>query len=305
MNTYIYLPGTRRTTQNPPAVLNSQDWPHYDYQPFFSRPIQSQSDEGSHTDATLASLSRRHFCSSFHLIRNLLLAVAVSTLLVNPVRTQAADEVFPVGPMLLSAEQLQTLIARMVNRQLAQPLGQGQTVKCQPYSPAAANVAATPATPQISDSKPSAGTSPEMTPAAAAEMPGIHFTAVDGREVDLASLRGKVVLIDFWATWCGPCMSEIPHVVDAYNQYHEQGFEVIGISFDTSKAALERATKAKDMPWPQYFDAKGWQNDFGVKFGIRGIPTMWLIDQEGRLVTKNARVDLAGQVAKLLAAESK
>lgn len=132
-------------------------------------------------------------------------------------------------------------------------------------------------------------------------MLGIHFTAVDGREVDLASLRGKVVLIDFWATWCGPCMAEVPHVVEAYNKYHEQGFEVIGISFDTSRRALENVTRAKNMPWPQYFDGKGWRNDFGVKFGIHAIPTMWLIDQQGRLVTKNARANLAGQVEKLLA----
>jgi thiol-disulfide isomerase/thioredoxin len=134
-----------------------------------------------------------------------------------------------------------------------------------------------------------------------AEKLGIRFTAVDGREVDLGSLRGKVVLIDFWATWCGPCMGEIPHVVDAYNKYHEQGFEVIGISFDTSKAALERVTKAKNMPWPQYFDGKGWKNEISSKYGINSIPAMWLLNKKGIVVSTNARGGLEETVAKLLA----
>jgi thiol-disulfide isomerase/thioredoxin len=128
----------------------------------------------------------------------------------------------------------------------------------------------------------------------------IKFTAVDGREVDLAKLRGKVVLIDFWATWCGPCIGELPHVLDAYRKFHDKGFEIVGISFDQDKAKLEQLTKAKGMTWPQYFDGKGWKNDYGVKYGIHGIPTMWLIDKQGKLATTNARTDLAGQVEKLL-----
>jgi C1A family cysteine protease/peroxiredoxin len=132
------------------------------------------------------------------------------------------------------------------------------------------------------------------------ETPDIQFTAVDGRVVNLASLRGKVVLIDFWATWCAPCMGEVPNVVNAYKTYHAKGFEIIGISLDTNKSALQAVTSANGMVWPQHFDGKGWQNAFAVKFGINSIPTMWLIDQQGRVVTKNARTDLAGQVAKLL-----
>src|SRR5438067_10175070 len=73
----------------------------------------------------------------------------------------------------------------------------------------------------------------------------IKFTAVDGREVDLAKLKGKVVLIDFWATWCGPCMGEVPHVVEAYQKLHGKGFEIVGISFDKDKGALEKTTKEK------------------------------------------------------------
>lgn len=142
---------------------------------------------------------------------------------------------------------------------------------------------------------------PVIKPVPPREMPDIQFTDVNGRPVDLASLRGKIVLIDFWATWCGPCMGEIPNVVNAYNKYHDQGFEIIGISFDTNKVSLKRVMEDKGMPWPQYFDGKGWANDFGVKFGIHGIPTMWLIDAKGQVITKNARTDLAGQVEKALA----
>ena len=130
----------------------------------------------------------------------------------------------------------------------------------------------------------------------------MKFTAVDGREVDLAKLRGKVVLIDFWATWCGPCMAEVPQVVAAYEKLHGRGFEIVGISFDQDKAAVERVTKEKKMAWSQYFDGKGWQNTYGVKYGIQGIPTMWLIDQQGKIASTNARHDLAGQVEKLLGA---
>lgn len=132
----------------------------------------------------------------------------------------------------------------------------------------------------------------------------IKFTAVDGREVDLAKMKGKVVLIDFWATWCGPCIGELPHVLEAYEKFHPQGFEIVGISFDQDKGALERLTKQKGMTWPQYFDGAGWKNTFGQRFGIRGIPTMWLVDKEGKLATRFGRSDLATKVEALLAGKT-
>jgi len=131
--------------------------------------------------------------------------------------------------------------------------------------------------------------------------PEIKFTAVDGREVNLANLRGKVVLVDFWATWCPPCRAEVPNVVAVYNKLHAKGFEIIGISLDQSKSALLAFIKSNNMTWPQYFDGEGWDNAISSKFGVNEIPAMWLVDKQGNLVTKEAREDLADEVEKLLA----
>jgi thiol-disulfide isomerase/thioredoxin len=128
----------------------------------------------------------------------------------------------------------------------------------------------------------------------------LKYTAVDGTAVDLAKLRGKVVLIDFWATWCGPCVAEVPEVVATYQKYHGQGFDIVGVSLDQDKAALEAFTKQHGMTWPQFFDGGGFDNAISKKFGIDAIPAMWLVDQKGMLVSTDAREDLAGQVEKLL-----
>jgi len=129
----------------------------------------------------------------------------------------------------------------------------------------------------------------------------IQFTAFDGRAVDLSKMKGKVVLVDFWATWCGPCMGELPHVKEAYQKLHDKGFEIVGISFDQDKSALEKTLKEKEMTWPQFFDGDGWKNKYGQEFGIHSIPTMWLVDKKGNLRDVNARGELEEKVSKLLA----
>jgi peroxiredoxin len=129
----------------------------------------------------------------------------------------------------------------------------------------------------------------------------LQFTAVDGRSVDLARLKGKVVLIDFWATWCGPCLGEVPNVKKTYDQFHARGFEIVGISLDKDKDKLTQFIADHQMAWPQFFDGLYWQNKYARQFGIESIPAMWLIDKKGVLRNVNARADLGGEVQKLLA----
>jgi thiol-disulfide isomerase/thioredoxin len=147
----------------------------------------------------------------------------------------------------------------------------------------------------------------------------LAFTAVDGRKVDIKDYRGKVVLVDFWATWCGPCIAELPNIQKVHAAYHAKGFDIIGIALenarlspdDTPEQASAKHEKAKkvlndfttkrEMPWPQYYDGKHWKNDISTRFGIAGIPAMFLIDQNGKIVSTEARGEkLEAEVRRLL-----
>jgi peroxiredoxin len=131
----------------------------------------------------------------------------------------------------------------------------------------------------------------------------MKFTAIDVREVDLAQLRGKVVLIDFWATWCGPCKEELPNVLENYRKYHELGFEVVGVSLDHAKdrQKLIDYTREQGLPWPQHFDGQGFKNQFATQFSIRAIPAMFLLDQAGRVASTEARgAKLEPEIRRLL-----
>jgi thiol-disulfide isomerase/thioredoxin len=120
----------------------------------------------------------------------------------------------------------------------------------------------------------------------------ITGTLLDGQPFNQAALAGKVVLVDFWATWCGPCVAEVPNMLEQYEKYHAQGFEVVGVSLDEDRDAVVQFVKEKKIPWPilhERAEGAGWQHPLATFYGITGIPQMILIGRDGKVITLNAR----------------
>jgi len=126
----------------------------------------------------------------------------------------------------------------------------------------------------------------------------INGTLLNGKPFDQKTLAGKVVLVDFWATWCGPCVAEIPNVLEQYEKYHKDGFEVVGISLDQEREALEKFVTEQKLPWPILFEepkGDGWQHPLATFYGISGIPTVVLIGRDGNVITLDARGEKLGE----------
>lgn len=124
---------------------------------------------------------------------------------------------------------------------------------------------------------------------AGAKFPDFEEKDLAGKPLSIGNYKGKVVLVDFWATWCGPCVAELPNVLSTYEKFHGKGFEIIGISLDQEQEALTSFIKKRNMTWPQFFDGKGWQNKLAQKYGVTSIPATYLLDGNGMIIAKNLR----------------
>jgi thiol-disulfide isomerase/thioredoxin len=146
------------------------------------------------------------------------------------------------------------------------------------------------------------GLATEKKLAVGGEPVAFNVTSIDGKTLTPAAYKGKVLLIDFWATWCGPCVAEMPNVKNIYAKFHPQGFEIVGISLDQSRDRLDQYIKSNQIAWPQYFDGKWWNNDVAVRYGIKSIPTTILVDKTGKIRYKSVRgKQLESAVQQLLA----
>ena len=128
--------------------------------------------------------------------------------------------------------------------------------------------------------------------------PGLQYkdltmSDMDGKNVRLSNWvgKGKYVLVDFWASWCGPCRQEMPNVVEAYRKYKSKNFEIVGVSFDERKGAWTAAVKQLGMTWPQMSDLRGWQSAAASVYGINSIPANVLLDPKGKIVAVDLRGD--------------
>jgi len=119
--------------------------------------------------------------------------------------------------------------------------------------------------------------------------PDFELQTIDGEYISLSSLKGQYTILEFWATWCGPCIPEIPHLKSLYEKYRDDGFTVIGISLDRDKDTLVDFIAEKDMPWPQIYVTDGWEAELPRLFNVSGIPRMYLLDPDGVIIGRDLR----------------
>ena len=119
--------------------------------------------------------------------------------------------------------------------------------------------------------------------------PEFSMNDTEGKAIALSSLKGKVVLVDFWASWCGPCRQENPNVVKVYQKYHSKGFEILGVSLDQRKEDWLKAVKDDNLTWIHVSDLQYWQNAAARLYGVNAIPQSFLLDKDGKIIAKGLR----------------
>ena len=128
-----------------------------------------------------------------------------------------------------------------------------------------------------------------------APAPEIALSDTSGNTVPLSSLKGKYVLLDFWASWCGPCRQENPNVVRMYNKFKDKGFAIYSVSLDKAKESWVRAIRNDNLTWTHVSDLKFWQSEAAQKYGVQAIPATFLLDKDGKIIAKNLRGDALEQ----------
>jgi peroxiredoxin len=121
------------------------------------------------------------------------------------------------------------------------------------------------------------------------QFPEFSRNDTTGAARSVSGYKGKILMIDFWATWCGPCVKELPNVKEVYDKHHAEGFEVIGVSLDKDAQKLKSFVEEREIPWPQILDDKDTDDALKTQYGVMAVPSIFLLDRQGKIIGLNVR----------------